>query len=173
MFSEAEVQALKDAEQARMDKLRGDEELPLVFLDVAIKNKFVGRMVFALFTRTSPRSAENFRQLCTGGWLVLVSWAQPQEGAWCGSQHLCCVVNAVLSCVTEPGSKAADACISWRHRCHVCCNSGPMWLCAMSVVRYHPALLFIHQRACPACAARAACKHLHWSAHGLELPLCR
>jgi hypothetical protein len=81
------VQALKDAEQARMDKLRGDEELPLVFLDVAIKNKYVGRMVFALFTRTSPRSAENFRQLCTGG---CAGRAQLYVSVWW--DHRCCDV---------------------------------------------------------------------------------
>jgi cyclophilin family peptidyl-prolyl cis-trans isomerase len=35
-------------------------------MDVAIKGKPAGRIHFVLFTKQSPRAAENFRQLCTG-----------------------------------------------------------------------------------------------------------
>ncbi|RKP05057.1 cyclophilin [Thamnocephalis sphaerospora] len=37
-----------------------------VFFDVAISGKPAGRMVFKLFNETVPRTAENFRALCTG-----------------------------------------------------------------------------------------------------------
>lgn len=49
-----------------MARLRADERLPLVFFDVEIKGKPVGRIEFVLFTDVSPRCAENFRQFCTG-----------------------------------------------------------------------------------------------------------
>lgn len=41
--------------------LRLNESLPLVYLDVSIKDKLVGRMEIVLFTDASPRHAENFR----------------------------------------------------------------------------------------------------------------
>ncbi|KAI7872121.1 peptidyl-prolyl cis-trans isomerase cyp5 [Spinellus fusiger] len=37
-----------------------------VFFDVAINNKSAGRMTFKLFNETVPKTAENFRALCTG-----------------------------------------------------------------------------------------------------------
>jgi hypothetical protein len=40
--------------------------LPQVFLDISIKGEHVGRILISLFAKTSPRAAENFRQLCTG-----------------------------------------------------------------------------------------------------------
>eukprot|EP00123_Amoebidium_parasiticum_P006580 comp17495_c0_seq1/m.17005 comp17495_c0_seq1/g.17005 ORF comp17495_c0_seq1/g.17005 comp17495_c0_seq1/m.17005 type:complete len:188 (-) comp17495_c0_seq1:267-830(-) len=39
---------------------------PVVFFDVSIGGKDVGRMKFELFADTVPKTAENFRQLCTG-----------------------------------------------------------------------------------------------------------
>jgi hypothetical protein len=45
---------------------RADEDLPLVYLDVSIKGKPLGRMEFVLFTNTSPWAAENMRRMCTG-----------------------------------------------------------------------------------------------------------
>lgn len=56
----------RSAEASRLSSLRGDDRLPLVFFEVAIKGKPIGRIEFVLFTDTSPRSAENFRRLCTG-----------------------------------------------------------------------------------------------------------
>ncbi|KAF1818978.1 uncharacterized protein K489DRAFT_85259 [Dissoconium aciculare CBS 342.82] len=40
--------------------------LPRVFLDVNIGQESVGRLVIELYTQHAPRTAENFRQLCTG-----------------------------------------------------------------------------------------------------------
>ncbi|KAG2487802.1 hypothetical protein HYH03_013646 [Edaphochlamys debaryana] len=53
-------------EVERLSRLRSDEDLPLVYLDVAIKGLYAGRMEFVLFVRDSPLAAENFRLLCSG-----------------------------------------------------------------------------------------------------------
>lgn len=39
---------------------------PKVFMDIVIAGAAAGRIVFELFADTSPKSAENFRALCTG-----------------------------------------------------------------------------------------------------------
>ena len=39
---------------------------PIVFFDVSIGGKEVGRIKMELFADVVPRTAENFRQLCTG-----------------------------------------------------------------------------------------------------------
>ncbi|ORZ29539.1 peptidyl-prolyl cis-trans isomeras-like protein H [Catenaria anguillulae PL171] len=39
---------------------------PIVFMDIAIGGQPVGRLKFELFADTNPRTAENFRQFCTG-----------------------------------------------------------------------------------------------------------
>lgn len=39
---------------------------PRVFFDIAVGNKPTGRLVFELFSSTVPKTAENFRALCTG-----------------------------------------------------------------------------------------------------------
>lgn len=39
---------------------------PKVFFDMAVRGKAVGRIVMELFADTTPRTAENFRALCTG-----------------------------------------------------------------------------------------------------------
>ncbi|XP_043485847.1 peptidyl-prolyl cis-trans isomerase D [Polistes fuscatus] len=47
----------------QVDKL---EKNPLVFLDIAVEEEKVGRIVIELFKDVTPRTAENFRALCTG-----------------------------------------------------------------------------------------------------------
>jgi len=41
-------------------------KLPRVFLDVALGERPAARMVFALYVDSTPKTAENFRQLCAG-----------------------------------------------------------------------------------------------------------
>lgn len=39
---------------------------PRVFFDIAADNQPLGRIVFELFQDVVPKTAENFRALCTG-----------------------------------------------------------------------------------------------------------
>ncbi|MCA8963866.1 MAG: peptidylprolyl isomerase [Planctomycetes bacterium] len=39
---------------------------PRVYFDITIGDKAAGRLVFELFADTTPKTAENFRALCTG-----------------------------------------------------------------------------------------------------------
>lgn len=39
---------------------------PVVFLDISAAEKVLGRVVIELFADTAPKTAENFRSLCTG-----------------------------------------------------------------------------------------------------------
>lgn len=85
-------QRMATAAAARRNSLHGNTSMPLVFLDVSIRGRSLGRMEFAslpirllamnrilfngamtikemlqvLFADVAPRAAENFRQLCTG-----------------------------------------------------------------------------------------------------------
>ena len=43
-----------------------DPDNPVVFLDVAIGDKEIGRIKLELFKHAVPKTAENFRQFCTG-----------------------------------------------------------------------------------------------------------
>ncbi|KAK9473761.1 cyclophilin-like domain-containing protein, partial [Dipodascopsis tothii] len=43
---------------------------PVVFLDVSLGNQAMGRIKIQLFADALPRTAENFRQLCTGEYRV-------------------------------------------------------------------------------------------------------
>ncbi|KAL2548298.1 peptidyl-prolyl cis-trans isomerase CYP95 [Forsythia ovata] len=43
-----------------------DKKKPLVFFDVSIDGDPIERMIFELFTDVAPKTAENFRALCTG-----------------------------------------------------------------------------------------------------------
>ncbi|EIE85362.1 hypothetical protein G6F46_006800 [Rhizopus delemar] len=42
------------------------KNLPKVFFDIAVNGQHSGRMTFKLFSDTVPKTAENFRALCTG-----------------------------------------------------------------------------------------------------------
>ena len=44
-----------------------------VFLDIAIAGEPAGRIIIELKKDIVPKTAENFRCLCTGGWLRLSS----------------------------------------------------------------------------------------------------
>lgn len=56
LYSEAEHTAAAAAGKARLQALRDNEKLPLVYLDVSIKGQAVGRITFVLFTKEAPRA---------------------------------------------------------------------------------------------------------------------
>jgi cyclophilin family peptidyl-prolyl cis-trans isomerase len=47
---------------------------PVVFFDVAIAGRRIGRVEFTLRADVVPRTAENFRCLCTGEFSFLLSF---------------------------------------------------------------------------------------------------
>ncbi|KAL6437779.1 hypothetical protein ACFW04_004261 [Cataglyphis niger] len=49
-----------------MSDLLSDKDNPVVYLDVAINDEKVGRIIIELFKNVVPQTAENFRALCTG-----------------------------------------------------------------------------------------------------------
>lgn len=62
LYSEAEHTAAAAAGKARLQALRDNEELPLVYLDVSIKGQAVGRITFVLFTKEAPRAGRGPQQ---------------------------------------------------------------------------------------------------------------
>jgi len=48
------------------DHTTDNKDNPLVFLDINVGDEYVGRLVIELFANVVPKTAENFRQLCTG-----------------------------------------------------------------------------------------------------------
>ena len=66
IYSEAERETFQTSEYKRLEDLKNNPDLPLVYFDVAIKGEYIGRIKMVLFSKEAPRSAENFRQLCTG-----------------------------------------------------------------------------------------------------------
>lgn len=53
----------QDAEEEGVLAELGNASLPLVYLDIDIAGKSVGRVVIQLFPDTSPNEAENFRHV--------------------------------------------------------------------------------------------------------------
>lgn len=66
IYSPRDMAAATSAEKRRLDGLLANASLPIVFFDVAIKGKPVGRIKMLLYTHISPLAAENMRALCTG-----------------------------------------------------------------------------------------------------------
>ena len=62
----ASAEAVAKKEADRLAGLKANQSLPLVYFDVEIKGKPVGRIEMVLFTDASPRCAENFRRFVTG-----------------------------------------------------------------------------------------------------------
>jgi peptidyl-prolyl isomerase D len=54
------------AEQRRIQALKDNPDLPMVYFDVAIKGVPAGRITYVLFSHIAPRAAENFRALFSG-----------------------------------------------------------------------------------------------------------
>lgn len=64
LYSNAQRDAAAAAEKARLKALRDNEELPLVYFDVAIKGQHVGRIHFVLFTKEAPRAGMHSAEEC-------------------------------------------------------------------------------------------------------------
>lgn len=73
--------ALITAEQRRIKGLRDNVDLPMVYFDVSIKGKPVGRITYVLFSHISPRAAENFRALFSGEKGIVPDDGTGREGA--------------------------------------------------------------------------------------------
>lgn len=54
-------------------KANTSKKNPIVFFDLAIGGKEIGRVKMELFANVVPKTAENFRQLCTGEFLYVFS----------------------------------------------------------------------------------------------------
>eukprot|EP00048_Salpingoeca_helianthica_P008729 m.125613 g.125613 ORF g.125613 m.125613 type:complete len:201 (-) comp14675_c6_seq1:23-625(-) len=64
---EAPAAAKGSGEEAVVKRARKDEkENPVVFFDIQIGGQDVGRIKIELFADVCPKTAENFRQFCTG-----------------------------------------------------------------------------------------------------------
>ena len=73
VYSDEEAQRLAAIKQERLKKeadrkkaLHDDESLPLIFMDVALDGKAIGRIEAVLFMKDSPLAAENMRVFCSG-----------------------------------------------------------------------------------------------------------
>ncbi|EGD77781.1 peptidylprolyl isomerase H [Salpingoeca rosetta] len=67
----SEPEAKRAKEEKKTDGKEAPEdapkpEHPIVFMDIEVGGHALGRMKFELFSSTCPKTAENFRQLCTG-----------------------------------------------------------------------------------------------------------
>jgi hypothetical protein len=52
-------------------KANTSKKNPIVFFDLAIGGKEIGRVKMELFANVVPKTAENFRQLCTGEFMYV------------------------------------------------------------------------------------------------------
>lgn len=68
MFGKGGVSMYDDQPNVELeiDYSKHAANLPQVFFDMTVGGEALGRIVFELFTDTTPKTAENFRALCTG-----------------------------------------------------------------------------------------------------------
>ena len=81
-------------------------KLPKCFFDISADDEMLGRIVFELFSDVTPKTAENFRALCTGEALYNATY----KNRYCFLRIfyliiikyikvMCCVVNLAASIV--------------------------------------------------------------------------
>mmetsp|Transcript_1575 Transcript_1575/g.4229 ORF Transcript_1575/g.4229 Transcript_1575/m.4229 type:complete len:214 (-) Transcript_1575:343-984(-) len=63
---EASIHEARTSQAVRLQALRDDEGLPMVWMEVAIDGEPAGRIEAVLFARESPFAAENYRQFFSG-----------------------------------------------------------------------------------------------------------
>ena len=71
----------KDSTDQKRDDAPNPEH-PIVFMDIEVGGNALGRMTFELFSTTCPRTAENFRQLCTGEYRFVKVLMRLSVGVW-------------------------------------------------------------------------------------------
>lgn len=54
-------------------KAHTSKKNPIVFFDLSIGGKEIGRVKMELFANVVPKTAENFRQMCTGEFMYVVA----------------------------------------------------------------------------------------------------
>ena len=95
---------------------------PIVFFDVSIGGAHVGRVKFELFADVAPRTAENFRQMCTGEFRTREGTPRGYKG--CGFHRVIkdfmiqggdFVNGDGTGCVSIYGSKFDDEAFVGRH----------------------------------------------------------
>lgn len=95
LYDDAQRDAAAAAEAKRLQDLKANEELPLVYLDVSIQGKPVGRIHFVLFTKESPRAgvqgtAGTDQQTGCGSVSVVSSNLGLHAAAQCHEQAVAC-----------------------------------------------------------------------------------
>lgn len=69
-ISAAPVKAVSSTPLANASSVAYDFHNPIVFFDVGLNGQKMGRIKIELFKDKLPKTAENFRQLCTGEYKV-------------------------------------------------------------------------------------------------------
>ena len=60
------MKALKPEKIEKVEKQKEISKNPRVFFDISIKGQALGRITMELYSDKAPKTAENFRCLCTG-----------------------------------------------------------------------------------------------------------
>jgi peptidylprolyl isomerase len=66
VYAEKPVVELKKPSNATIAQCVADPTNPKVFMEIAIGGEVIGKIVYCLFANVVPKTAENFRALCTG-----------------------------------------------------------------------------------------------------------
>ena len=65
-YEECKAKALELEDDEDGQPVHDVPSLPRIFMDIAVGSHPAVRLVFALYKDSAPKTAENFRQLCTG-----------------------------------------------------------------------------------------------------------
>ena len=65
-FPSEERDRVIGGERRRLEALKNNKSLPLIYMDIKINDRYSGRMKIVLFKDAAPLAVENFRAMCTG-----------------------------------------------------------------------------------------------------------